>query len=130
VDKLDRHVQPLSDYDQLRPKQQIQTKYLVDIKADSTMVFCMSISGYIFYNSKVGTRHPTLQFAYLKKMVRLGHEKGIASELYVSAMWADDLIQQRPEWGMRDPDGTLFTGAYGGYHPDPNGGSPCVQGIG
>jgi uncharacterized lipoprotein YddW (UPF0748 family) len=123
VDKLDRHVKPLSDYAQLSAKQQIQD--LVDINADSIMVFCMSITGYMFYDSKVGIRHPTLKFDYLKEMIRLGHEKGIAMELYVPTMWADYLIEQHPDWGMRNPDGTLFTAAYEGYHPDPN--SPAAD---
>ena len=123
VDKLDRHVKPLSDYAQLSAQQQIQD--LVDINADSIMVFCMSISGYMFYDSKVGIRHPTLKFDYLKEMIRLGHEKGIAMELYVPTMWGDYLIEQHPDWGMRSPDGTFFTAAYGGYNPDPN--SPAAD---
>ena len=123
VDKLHDHVKPLSDYAQLSAQQEIQD--LLDIHSDSLMVFCMSISGYMFYDSKVGKRHPTLKYDYLKEMIRLGHEKGIAMELYVPTMWADYLIEQHPDWGMRNPDGTLFTAAYGGYHPDPN--SPAAD---
>jgi hypothetical protein len=123
VDKLDQHVKPLADYAQLSAPQQIQD--LLDINSDALMVFCMSISGYMFYDSKVGIRHPTLKYDYLKEMIRLGQERGIAMELYVPTMWADYLIQQHPDWGMRNPDGTVFTAAYGGYHPDPN--SPAAD---
>jgi Hypothetical glycosyl hydrolase 6/Beta-galactosidase trimerisation domain len=118
VDKLTNHVKPLSDYSSLSVENEVQD--LMEMDADSLMVFCMSISGYMFYDSKVGVRHPTLKYDYLRKMIDLGHQKGIAMELYVPTMWADYLIHQHPSWGMRTPDGKLFTAAYGGYHPDPN----------
>ncbi len=118
VDKLDGHVKPLSNYAHLSAASEIEE--LVKIHSDSLLVFCMSISGYMFYDSKVGVRHPSLQYDYLKEIIRLGHEKGIAMELYVPTMWADYLIQQHPEWGLRNSDGSLFTAAFGGYHPDLN----------
>jgi len=118
VDKLKNHVEPLSNYSNLSVDEEIRD--LLEMGADSLMVFCMSISGYMFYDSKVGVRHPTLKYDYLRKMIDLGHRKGIAMELYVPTIWADDLIHQHPSWGMRTPKGELFTAAYGGYHPDPN----------
>lgn len=123
VDRLDRDGKPLADYSKLSARDHIQQ--LVEMHADSLMVFTMSISGYMFYDSKVGERHPTLQYDYLKEMIRLGHAKGIAMELYVPTMWADRLIQKHPSWGMRTPQGDLYTGAYGGYHPDIN--SPAAD---
>jgi hypothetical protein len=122
-DKLEHHVQPLSDYTDLSVPKEVQD--LLEINANALQVFCMSISGYMFYDSKVGVRHPTLRYDYTKEMVRLGHERGIAMELYIPTMWADYLIQQHSEWGMRNPDGTLYTAAYGGYHPDLN--SPALE---
>jgi Hypothetical glycosyl hydrolase 6 len=118
VDKLKNHIDPLSNYSDLSVEKEIHD--LLEMDADSLMVFCMSISGYMFYDSKVGVRHPTLKFDYLKRMVDLGRQKGIAMELYVPTMWADYLIHEHPSWGMRTPDGKLFTAAFGGYHPDPN----------
>lgn len=123
VDKLDHHVKPLSNYADLSAQNQIQD--LLGMNANSLMVFSMSMSGYMFYDSKVGVRHPSLRYDYLKEMIRLGHEKGIAMELYVPTMWGDFLIQQHPSWGMRNPDGTLFTAFSGGYNPDPN--SPAAD---
>ena len=123
VDKLEGHVKPLSNYAHLSAASEIDE--LVEICSDSLMVFCMSISGYTFYNSKVGVRHPSLQYDYLKEIIRLGHEKGIAMELYVPTMWGDYLIQQHAEWGLRNPDGSLYTAAFGGYHPDLN--SPAAD---
>ncbi len=123
VDKLDREGRPLADYSRMRAEDHI--RHLVEMKANALMVFTMSISGYMFYDSKVGERHPTLHYDYLREMVRLGHERGIAMELYVPTIWADRLIQKNPSWGVRNPDGTLYTGSYGGYHPDPN--SPAAD---
>jgi len=123
VDKLDRQGNPLSDYSKLSARDEIRD--LVAMHANSLMVFTMSISGYMFYDSKVGERHPTLHYDYLKEMIRLGHEKGIAMELYVPTMWADRLIQKHPSWGIRNPDGTLYTASFGGYHPDLN--SPAAD---
>ena len=123
VDKLDGHINPLSNYDHLSAASQAEE--LVKIYSDSLMVFTMSISGYMFYDSKVGVRHPSLKYDYLKEIIRLGHEKGIAMELYLPTMWADYLIEQHEEWGLRNPDGTLFTAAFGGYHPDLN--SPAAE---
>ena len=123
VDKLVDHVKPLSDYANIRAQRQIQD--LLEIDADALQVFCMSISGYMFYDSKAGTRHPSLQFDYTREMIRLGHEKGLAMELYVPTMWADYLIHQHPDWGIRNPDGTLFTAFFGGYNPDLN--SPALD---
>jgi len=123
VDKLDREGRPLSDYSRMRAEDHI--RHLVDMKANALMVFTMSISGYMFYDSKVGERHPTLKYDYLREMIRLGRERGIAMELYVPTIWADRLVQKNPSWGIRNPDGTLYTGSYGGYHPDPN--SPAAD---
>ena len=123
VDRLDRNGKPLSDYSKLSAQDHVEQ--LEAMHADSLMVFCMSISGYMFYDSKVGERHPTLQYDYLKEMIRLGHEKGMAMELYVPTMWADRLIQKNPSWGMRTPEGDLYTAAFGGYHPDIN--SPAAD---
>ena len=123
VDKLEGHVQPLSNYAHLSAAGEVED--LIKIDSDSLMVFCMSLSGYMFYNSKVGVRHPSLNFDYLKEIITLGHQKGIAMELYVPTMWADYLIQQHGDWGMRNPDGSLYTAAFGGYHPDLN--SPAAD---
>jgi hypothetical protein len=123
VDKLAGHIKPLSNYAALSAASEIED--LVKIESDSLMVFCMSISGYMFYDSKVGVRHPSLQYDYLKEIIRLGHAKGIAMELYVPTMWADYLIQQHADWGLRNPDGSLFTAAFGGFHPDLN--SPAAD---
>ena len=123
VDRLDRSGKPLADYSKLSAEDHI--RQLVEMKANALMVFTMSISGYMFYDSKVGRRHPTLHYDYLKEMIRLGRAKGIAMELYVPTEWADWLIQQHPSWGRRTPSGELDTRAYGGYHPDPN--SPATD---
>ena len=80
VDKLDGHVRPLANYAHLSVA--IEIEQLVKICADSLLVFCMSISRYMFYDSKVGVRHPALHYDYLKEMTRLGHEKGMATELF------------------------------------------------
>ena len=116
VDKLDRSGKPLANYSKLSAEDHV--RQLVEMNANSLMVFGMSISGYMFYDSKVGKRHPTLRYDYLKEVIRLGHAKGIAMELYIPTMWADWLVQQHPSWGWRGTDGTLFTAFYGGYHPD------------
>lgn len=123
VDRIDPSGKPLSDYRRLSAEDHI--RHLVEMKADSLMVFTMSISGYMFYDSKVGERHPTLGYDYLREMVRLGHEKGIAMELYLPTMWADRLIQKNPSWGIRNPDGSLYTASFRGYHPDLN--SPAAD---
>jgi Hypothetical glycosyl hydrolase 6 len=123
VDKLKDHVEPLSNYSSLSVEGEVRD--LTEMNADSLMVFCMSISGYMFYDSKVGVRHPTLKYDYLKRMIELGHQKGIAMELYVPTMWGDYLIHEHPSWGMRTPQGELYTAAFGGYHPDPN--SPAAD---
>ncbi len=118
VDTLDRTGKPLSDYSKLSAA--VQIRALQEMHANSLMVFTMSISGYTFYDSKVGERHPTLTYDYLKEMIRLGHQRGIAMELYVPTMWADRLIQKNPSWGVRKADGTYLTSLYGGFHPDIN----------
>ncbi|MCX6621740.1 MAG: beta-galactosidase trimerization domain-containing protein [Acidobacteria bacterium] len=118
VDKLDRAGKPLSDYSKLSAEEQIRA--LEEMHANSLMVFTMSISGYTFFDSKVGERHPRLNYDYLKEMVRLGHQRGIAMELYVPTAWADRVIQKSPSWAIRKPDGSLLTSLYGGYHPDIN----------
>ena len=123
VDKLEDHVRPLSDYAHLSAAGEIED--LIKIDSDSLMVFCMSISGYMFYDSKAGVRHPMLNYDYLKETIARGHQNGIAMELYVPTMWADYLIQQHGDWGMRNPDGSLYMAAFGGYHPDLN--SPAAD---
>jgi len=123
VDRLKNHVEPLSDYSNLSVEEELQD--LLEMDADSLMVFCMSISGYMFYDSKVGVRHPTLKCDYTKRIIDLGHQKGISMELYVPTMWGDYLIHEHPTWGMRTPEGELFTGTHSGYNPDPN--SPAAD---
>lgn len=123
VDKLDRSGKPLSDYSRLSAADQVRD--LERMHANSLMVFTMSIAGYTFFDSKVGERHPTLQYDYLREMVRLGHARGIAMELYVPTIWADRVVQKNLSWAVRKPDGTLLTSLYGGYHPDIN--SPAAD---
>ena len=123
VDKLDRQGKALSDYSKMSAADHV--KHLVEMKANSLMVFCMSISGYMFYDSEVGQRHPSLDYDYLKEIIQLGHKEGIAMELYVPTMWADWLVQQHPSWGIRDSNGDLYTRFFGGYHPDLN--SPAAD---
>lgn len=123
VDKLDRNGKPFADYSSLSAEEHL--KHLVNMNADSLLVFVMPISGYMFYDSKIAERHPNLKYDYLKEMIRLGHQRGIAMELYLPTMYNDRLVQKNPSWGIRNPDGSLYQSLYGGYHPDPN--SPAAD---
>jgi hypothetical protein len=123
VDKLDRNGKPFADYSSLSAEEHLE--HLVNMNADSLLVFVMPISGYMFYDSKIAERHPNLKYDYLKEMIRLGHQRGIAMELYLPTMYNDRLVQKNPSWGIRNPDGSLYQSMYGGYHPDPN--SPAAD---
>ncbi len=123
VDKLDRSGKPFADYGSLSAEEHLQ--HLIDMNANSLLVFAMPISGYMFYDSKVAERHPTLKYDYLKEMIRLGHQHGIAMELYLPTMYNDRLVQRNPSWGIRNPDGSLYQSLFGGYHPDLN--SPAAD---
>ena len=118
VDKLDRNGRPFSDYGSLSAKEHLE--HLVSMNADSLLVFAMPISGYMLYDSKIAERHPNLKYDYLKEMIRLGRENGIAMELYLPTMYNDRLVQKNPSWGVRNADGSLYQSLYGGYHPDLN----------
>lgn len=123
VDKLDRNGKPFADYRSLRAEEHLN--HLIKMNANSLLAFVMPISGYMFYNSKIAERHPNLHYDYLKEMIRLGHQRGIAMELYLPTMYNDRLIQKNPSWGIRNPDGSLYQSLYGGFHPDPN--SPAAD---
>ena len=123
VDKLDRNGQPFADYSSFSAKEHLE--HLVKMNADSLLVFAMPISGYMLYDSKIAERHPNLKYDYLAEIIRLGHQRGIAMELYLPTMYNDRLVQRNPSWGVRNPDGSLYQSLFGGYHPDPN--SPAAD---
>lgn len=58
-----------------------------------------------YYPTRVGTRHPNLEFDLLGRQIEACHEIGVTAPIYVTGGWSAADAEQHPEWCMRTIDG-------------------------
>lgn len=73
---------------------------------NSIAIFAKGHHGYAYYNTKVGTRHPGLDFDLMKAQIEACHKHGIAVWVYLSI--AIDEIYGSTQEGQKDNPGQHF----------------------
>ncbi len=99
------HMGPTVRFDKLDPEQ-----YMEEVrKADTEVVVIETKShwGYAYYNTKVGTRHPNLNYDLIARLVEAGHRQGLSVVAYYSGQVDMQSALKHPEWISRNPDGSL-----------------------
>jgi hypothetical protein len=72
---------------------------------NSINIFAKDHHGYSYYPTKVGTRHPHLNFDLLGEQIEACHEIGIKCPLYFTIGWSVFDAEQHPEWVIKDKNG-------------------------
>jgi hypothetical protein len=62
--------------------------------------------GMSYYNTRAGTRHPTLTFDLLGAQIEACHRRDIAISAYLSVVCDEEAVRLHPEWQQLGPDGT------------------------
>ena len=78
-------------------------KTLADSGVNAICVFAKGHHGYAYYNSKVGTRHPGLDFDLMKAQIEACHKYGIHIWVYFS-IGRDELYTSTQEQTVDQPD--------------------------
>ena len=97
------HNGPTVHFDQLDPEQ-----YMAKVRAAHSqvvMIFCKCHWGYAYYNTKVGVRHPNLNYDLVARWLEAGHRNGLAVSAYYSHPDTQSGLKY-PEWIGRNADGS------------------------
>jgi len=66
--------------------------------------------GYTYYDTEIGTRHPSLKYDLFKKLVESCKRKGIAISGYFNAGLSHDEGLKHRDWLSLSPEGKLYSG--------------------
>lgn len=77
-------------------------------KVESISVFAKCHHGMCYYPTKVGIKHPNLDFDLTGAMVNAAHEIGVKAPIYITAGWSETDAINHPEWRSKTEDGKDF----------------------
>jgi hypothetical protein len=83
-------------------------KTLADASVDSVTVFSKCHHGWSYHPTKVGKKHPHLDFDLLRAQIDACHSKDINTPIYISAGWDELAAREHPEWRVVTPEGVLI----------------------
>ena len=75
---------------------------------NSINIFAKGHHGWCYYNTKVGTRHPKLNFDLFKAQLEACHEIGVSAQAYVTVGWNVLDARQHPDWVSTGKDGVDY----------------------
>ncbi|MCL3780948.1 hypothetical protein EMN47_11195 [Prolixibacteraceae bacterium JC049] len=78
---------------------------LIEGHVNSINIFAKGHHGWCYYNTKVGERHPNLEFDLLKAQVDACHEIGVTAQAYVTVGWNVLDARNHPDWVSTGKDG-------------------------
>jgi hypothetical protein len=84
-------------------------------RVDSITVFSKCHHGYIYHDTKIGTRHPHLQKPLLNLMIEAAKEIDVKTPIYISAGLDEVMAFKKPEWVARSKDGKGFNPLHAGF---------------
>jgi len=73
-------------------------------KVNAVNLFAKCHHGYSYHPTEVGEMHPHLDFDLLRAQMEALQAKGIATPIYVSAVWDELSAHRHPEWRILNPD--------------------------
>lgn len=78
---------------------------LISASVNSVTCFAKCHHGMSYYDTKVGVRHPALNFDLLGEQIEACHKVGIRCPIYYSVIWDNHIAEVHPEWRRISPDG-------------------------
>lgn len=82
-------------------------KSFADANVDSVTIFAKCHHGWSYHPTKVGKRHPNLNFDLTRAQLDALHEQGINAPIYITAGWDELAAREHPEWRIVSPDGAF-----------------------
>ncbi len=111
---LDFHTSPaIPDIGTAFDKKAYQ-KTLLDAKVDSITTFATCHHGWCYFDTKVGKKHPNLDFDLLRAQFDACKEVDINVPIYITAGVNSMMAEAHPEWRI-----ILEDGSYGGWTSSP-----------
>lgn len=86
---------------------------------ESVTLFARCHHGWCYYDTEVGSRHPTLDFDLLRAQVDALQGVGIATPIYITCAWDELSAREHPEWRVLSPEGRFLYA--GGVEGNPDG---------
>ena len=80
-------------------------RVLKEAAVNSITVFAKCHQGMSYYPTKVGARHPGLQFDLLGETIEACHKVGIRVSVYLSTMYDQHIWQRHGNWRVLDAEG-------------------------
>ncbi|WP_168796420.1 alpha-L-fucosidase [Flagellimonas onchidii] len=74
-------------------------------KVNSINIFSKGHHGWSYYETKVGKKHPHLNFDLLKEQIEACHEIGVRAQAYYTIGWSAKDAREHPEWIIKDKNG-------------------------
>ncbi len=74
---------------------------------NSVNLFAKCHHGWSYYDTKIGARHPNLNFDLLRAQYDAVKAAGIAAVIYYTCGWEERSARLHPEWREISPDGTF-----------------------
>lgn len=85
-------------------------------EVNSITLFATCHHGYAYYNTKVGARHPHLNFDLLRAQVDACKEIDVKTPIYLTAGINSYASEIHPEWGEIDYTGKIYDPLYPHFH--------------
>ena len=85
-------------------------------EVNSITLFATCHHGYAYYNTKVGARHPRLNFDLLRAQVDACREIDVKTPIYLTAGINSYASEIHPEWGEMDYTGKIYDPLHPHFH--------------
>lgn len=72
---------------------------------DSITVFAKCHHGFCYFPTKVGVKHPHVDFDLTGAMIEAAHEIGVKAPVYITTGWSENDAIEHPEWRVKKADG-------------------------
>lgn len=84
------------------------TDVLKRAHVNSVTIFATCHHGWAYYDTKVGKRHPSLNFDLLRAQFDALKSAGIKAPIYLTGAWNELAAREHPEWRVQTEDGKFL----------------------
>ena len=107
---IDNHLGPYGPHTLSHVDPAAQMAALRDIGTDAVLLQAKCHWGHAYYDTKVGLRHPALDFDLIAAQTDEAHRHGIDPALYYSVRWDEHAYRTQEKWRSHDADGKPLPG--------------------